>query len=65
MNYAIKINSDIIEQAEEWYNSTPKSEILAFCKEQGFNLYDDNQLKSDWNSDAITCRASFLTRIAI
>ena len=48
------------EQAENWYNSTPKAEILAFCQEQGLDLNDGDQLKEDWNSEAIACRVRFL-----
>jgi hypothetical protein len=50
------------EQAEDWYNATPKADVIAFCEAQGVSLMDAGQLACDWNEKAIAARVAFLSK---
>lgn len=48
---AVHFNSEgAYEAAVEWYNATPKSDIIGYCKNQGINIFETNgkKLVDDW-----------------
>lgn len=45
---------DKLEAAEDWYNSTPKAELIAWATAQGVDIgQDGDELAPDWNEKII------------
>lgn len=58
----------IAQQAEDWYNDTPKKEMIDYCLGCGVDLSDEEDerlLIEDWVEVAIECKAQILERACI
>lgn len=52
---------DTYQVAEDWYNETPKAELIAWATANGIDIgQNESQLHEDWSSKIIEAKAATL-----